>query len=179
MAREGHALRIAAKLGRVVAGPRHRLGAVLEEGREANLRYLAIVGNHHHETGLGEGPPGEGVSISVALDPAPAVPPDQHRMLGLAPIGRGPDIERLAVRAEGNRRRDALCSPATAHEAVDKREHLGWRNQGVGRPASKNDDKDGKRYSLPHQLPYRAVVFAPISSALTPGAISTSLNGEP
>lgn len=117
MPREGYPRRIAAKARRVVTGPAHRFGAILQKGGKAHRRHFAIIGDHHQIARTGKGASGEGIGGAVALHPAPAIPPDQHRARGRGGGGIGrPDIQRLALRTEGHRASHALCAaPAPCH----------------------------------------------------------------
>ena len=177
MPRDRHPSRIAAEFAHMVARPADRLRGVLHEGGEADVRHLAIVWHHDDEAGARERPRGEVVRPPVAMHPAAAIEPHQHRPWR-ARLARGrPDIQRLARRPErhviGDQRRPATPAEQPVAPAQQPR-----RLRVPDGDAKPDDHRQRDQQKPAHQASYAAVVFAATSSALTPSASSTSRNGD-
>ncbi len=95
MAGQQDALRVAAVLRRVVLGPTHGQGAILDEARIDHLGDQAVVGNDHQEAARRDGLGGPAIFRAAAGVPAAAVE-EHHRGPGTgAGFGRV-DVERAA-----------------------------------------------------------------------------------
>jgi hypothetical protein len=117
----------------MVAGPFHRLGGVLQKGREVHLGHLAVIRHDGDEAAAGKGARGKAIGMAVAGDPAAAIEEDHHRAL-VERAGRAPHVEPLAMGTERHARAGPAGAAAAAGDTV-----------GEGQQARREDEAPGQR----------------------------------